>query len=78
MRRLTLEERLRPLPIESRQLLARAHNARVRQTEARSVLSDEQMLLRGLIKMLRHRGVPAKTIGLALGVSKAWVIRCGA
>jgi hypothetical protein len=44
---LTLEERLRSLSLEARQLLTRAENARTRQAEARSVVSDEQMLLRG-------------------------------
>jgi hypothetical protein len=77
MERLTLGERLRPLPIEVRQLLRRAENARIRQADARVELENEQMLIRTLVRMLRHQGVPAKTIALALGVSKTWVVRCG-
>lgn len=75
MHSIGLEERLRGLPIESQQLLARAHNSRIRLREARESASKEQMLLLALVKALRHRGVPAKTIALALGMSKTWVIR---
>lgn len=74
---LSLEERLRPLAIEDRSLLQRAANARVRLDECQSKASYHRVEIAVAVKQLRGRGVPAKTIAMALGVSKTSVVRSG-
>lgn len=76
-RRLTLEERLRPLPIEDRQLLARGQNAKIRLAEAKEAAREQRIILRAMVRSLRIRGVPSQTIAMALEMSKAWVTRLG-
>lgn len=77
MEALSFEERLRLLSDEAHSLLGAAQSAKVRQKDARAKADEEQRILVSRVRSLRRRGVPTKTIALALGMSKSWVTRFG-
>ena len=75
-RALTLESRLAALSIENRSLLQIGINAKSRLEQALSEADDHRRRVIAVVWSLRKRGVPAKTIAMALGVSKTFVVRC--
>jgi len=73
---LSLEERLQRVAIEDRSVLQGAIDAKRRLEESLARASDHRMELMAAVWTLRKRGVPAKTIAMAVGASKAFVVRC--